>query len=1168
MAILPTPGACVNCGNGGGGGGGDAIDVENAVLCDIVDGDIVGTALAVYTYDDAGIPTGAPTFVIPGTNDPYVPVGILQPCGAEHIVSEILCDVQADNTAQVFKRIETVGPNGSVGTFDVLLDGSPYVPTGTVGVCDPYSTCVPTPDVDLAGTCGPGEAANSAIVTAAAGSPLANSVFNDDPTADPLCGGQWDRPADAPTFVVAETFRNTTFDQPGPVTQANWAGGPFLTAGPPTNDGAGAGWIRLSDGSYASGGVWQVPTPFSTADGMNAAVTLASHDGTTPGGDGQYFFFSDGSAPVQSTIVGGFGNLGLNNIDAGVFAVVLDEYGQSCSCGQAIPDDPNPGSCGFCSNSIAIVRAGPSRVGASCACCTLISVPLAPKAINQTTRAVPLRLLVSVVEEAGQTYVSASVDWNDGAGPVQYINRFNVTSCITVPPTLRMGLVMNSGGAYQAIKEARDAVARPAGVSNWRAFPIETDPIPVCVTSLNITASVDLTFLDDGTQTVGNANPEAYFWLVNIATNTIVDMDQLSALPAQIGNVQTLDVSALVPVADLPNLRLYVGAESRDENGEYATLWENLDINVAGIGCPATPVRTLAISAPCPIDVRIIGGSGDAPAPVTVVNTPATFEDEPVCVTVGGVQQTAFRREVRGADGSITVTFTGTGGVEVAPDGPYTPGVCRDGNLALGPVCWVTNPPLGGSNQGFMTINAAGDPVLYDTLGEVVPDGDYVIVICPLRTQQFAILCDSGNADHQFQRWYVDSPIVGESDAQWDFELDGSTPYVPVGPVGLCGGGSNDNEVVALCDFLPNPPSGFSKVPFLRRYLYDDAGALVGTLDTGLDGTTPYAPTGAFQAPCDVFEFDVNETILCDSTGTTFIRRARYLDGGFIGTEDVLLDEATAYAAVGAVTAGPCGGVADNGVDVESFVVCDSAAPTPNRLILNVIYDADTGAYVSQNLRTLAGAVAVPVGALQICPTVTTTDTDFVEEILCDANGTSFIRLFRFNSATGALISSTNTTLAGAAFAPVGVVGLCSECCPIEIGRGCTNVGSGVYTALRLANGTITLIDSVSGAAVLPANIIACTSDDTARTLTAQHRLVGDADAPWTPGADVVGVLTSVTFTVLSGTATVTDQNGTVAAGLPAGLSTTWEVEDDNTLTGPQSIDAVGGSTYVVWTVR
>ena len=1210
MAFIPQP--CPP----GGGSSTPGRDEEQLLLCDVLpDGTVVGSALSVTSYDEAtGLPVGPPTFVIPGTITPYVPQGALQPCpGDTGSVSEfVLCDVQTDNTATQFIRKYLQDATGAVlDTVDFLPDGNPYVPTGTVSDCQPYASCTPDANQDLNADCGPGQSPSQAIIAAEPTTPLSDSVFVDDATADPLCGGTWNRGADPlpPGFPVAESFRNTTFDQPGPVTQGSPATLPFLTAGPPTNDGAGAGWLRLSDGSYASNGIWQVPTPFSTSAGMNAAVTLASHDGTTPGGDGQYFVFTDGAAPLQAAPIGGFGNLGLKNWSGGVFAIVLDEYGQSCTCGQV--NDFDPGPCGFCGNTISIQRAGASRIGASCACCTVAQAPLTPKALNLTTRAQPLRLLTSVITEAGQTYVSASIDWNDGNGPVQYFDRVNVTSCITVPPTLRMGLSMNSGGAFQAIKEARDAVARPAGVSNWRAFPITTDPIPACVTLVNVTASVDVTPTDDGTQTAGNNDPEAYFWLVNTATGAIVDADQFSILPSNVGTLKTLTVSASVPPADIPNLRLYVGAESRDDNGEYASTWENLKVDATGTGCPAAQRRTLEISARCPIPVTIVGGgTGDGGGGgTTVVNTPATFEDVPICGSVGGVSQTLFRREVRAADGSITVTFLGAGGLPVNLDGPWQPGECTgsgaddecladdngvffrrttidpDGAITittvdvagaayvpvgtitgcsedrrtLGPVCYSTGGP-GGASQGFMTLDPSGNPVLYSLSGAVVPPG-YAIVICPLLTQQFTILCDTGNSGHQFQRWYIDSPISGTSDAQWDFELDGSTPYAAVGPVAVCGGGGRDQEIVALCDFQP----GGVVTTFLRRYIFDSTtGAIIGTgTSTALDGTTPYVPVGTV-GNCSGDENDIVEHILCDQpVGTAFIRRTTFTAGSVVASGNFALNGTTPYVLAG--TIGSC--ASTPGRDTELQLLCDSAA-TPVRFLRRLVYDA-TGAFVSRTDTTLDGTTPfVPTGAVGVCTQAVTTDLDFVVTTLCDANGTAFLRRQTFNSTTGAVTATTDTTLGGVAFAPVGAVGLCTNCCAIQIGSGCTSTGSGRYVAIRNADGTISLLDAATGAAVLAANIVACPSDDTVRTLTAQARQLTNA-APWTPGADVVGTLTSLTVTGVSGLWDLVDQNGTALTGLPAGLTLTWSAEDQDILTGPTSVTPqVGASVVANWTMR
>ncbi|MGW1989582.1 hypothetical protein [Embleya sp. NPDC001921] len=252
--------------------------------------------------------------------------------------------------------------------------------------------------------------------------------------------------------------------------------------------------------------------------------------------------------------------------------------------------------------------------------------------------------------------------------------------------------------------------------------------------------------------------------------------------------------------------------------------------------------------------------------------------------------------------------------------------------------------------------------------------------------------------------------------------------------------------------------------------------------------------------------------------------------------------------------------------DEELLVLCDS---TPTRFLRRYNYDATTGALVGIVNTTLDGSTPfAPVGAVGVCTTAIASDFDFLSTVLCDSNGTQFIQRLTFNSATGAVTATTNTTLTGGAFAPVGAVSLCSNCCPAVIGQGCTNTGSGFYTAIRATNGTISLIDSVSGAAVLAANIVPCPSDNTARTLTAQARQLTNA-TPWTPGADVVGTLTSLTVTGLSGLWDLVDQNGTALTGLPAGLTLTWSAEDDNTLTGPTSVTPQAGASVVAnWTVR
>lgn len=132
-----------------------------------------------------------------------------------------------------------------------------------------------------------------------------------------------------------------------------------------------------------------------------------------------------------------------------------------------------------------------------------------------------------------------------------------------------------------------------------------------------------------------------------------------------------------------------------------------------------------------------------------------------------------------------------------------------------------------------------------------------------------------------------------------------------------------------------------------------------------------------------------------------------------------------------------------------------------------------------------------------------------------------FLRKYNYDGQTGAFIGTVDTALDGTT--PHVIVGTVSQCS--------------------------------DAAAVTPV------------TTNAQAVLLTAGQA-WTPGGSVTGTLTGVAFAVVTGTTTVTDSNGTVSAGLPPGLTGSWEVGDADALTGPQSIAAVGGSTWITWTQR
>jgi hypothetical protein len=111
-------------------------DVEPVLLCDVVDDEIVGSALAVYEYDGNGNPVGAPTFVDPSTGDPYVVQGTLQPCGTEGttpdaVVSTGIEELGASDTLDVkagFPGVQSVSVIVRTGTCNVTLSTGAAVP--------------------------------------------------------------------------------------------------------------------------------------------------------------------------------------------------------------------------------------------------------------------------------------------------------------------------------------------------------------------------------------------------------------------------------------------------------------------------------------------------------------------------------------------------------------------------------------------------------------------------------------------------------------------------------------------------------------------------------------------------------------------------------------------------------------------------------------------------------------------------------------------------------------------------------------------------------------------------------------------------------------------------------------------------------------------------------
>lgn len=178
---------------------------------------------------------------------------------------------------------------------------------------------------------------------------------------------------------------------------------------------------------------------------------------------------------------------------------------------------------------------------------------------------------------------------------------------------------------------------------------------------------------------------------------------------------------------------------------------------------------------------------------------------------------------------------------------PYAPvgivGVCPqevglENDLELVPFCFIVNAQPGVLHHGYAAVRVEEDTAttqFYYEIdnGAVHLPGAVTPTEC-VRDDELQVLCDDNGT---FLRRYIYGSF-GNFIASLDTQLDGQVPYLPVGTIRACTSSTNDTEVSVLCDGSDS---------FLRRYLYASDGALIGTLDTELDGSTPYAVNGTVR---------------------------------------------------------------------------------------------------------------------------------------------------------------------------------------------------------------------------------------------------------------------------------------------------------------------------------
>jgi hypothetical protein len=107
----------------------------------------------------------------------------------------------------------------------------------------------------------------------------------------------------------------------------------------------------------------------------------------------------------------------------------------------------------------------------------------------------------------------------------------------------------------------------------------------------------------------------------------------------------------------------------------------------------------------------------------------------------------------------------------------------------------------------------------------------------------FEILCDDfGPFLRRYQINCDTGSVIGISDT----ELDGVTAYATIGAVVNCGGDADVSNVRTrtLCD------TGNSNTNFIRTEVLDAGGNVIATVDTEVDGVTPYVVVGPVDFEC------------------------------------------------------------------------------------------------------------------------------------------------------------------------------------------------------------------------------------------------------------------------------------------------------------------------------
>lgn len=860
---MTTPFQPLPCASSGAGGG---ADVEQLLLCDLdAEGNLLGTALAVYEYDAAGNPVGAPTFVNPTTGAPYVPQGTLQPCP----------DAACLPPVQFCQTSTTTGPVDHPGRqYDLTLPINPGFAVQSLTVDAVTHAAGITWEVDDPD----GETFRQNLTTFIEGrvpAPAVVTITNPNAGTPQVCG------AAQPMQIHIECIR---LDQDPPdLIELIYNGGQDLIQNPAYNEFPALN-PPVSQGNY----------------GFHL---LSREDDPGP---------FPGNPPAGDALCTTVANRGWETNDVGR---TFEIWGQDVSNAQNTTPTPRG------TPVQEITSDGPPPGGRS----TIWQTFMAPASGNFLIR------VVHGARDAGEQHriTLDNGDTNDAQNG-------DLIDDISNPPS-----VTSSGGP-----------------NPWTQF---SQTIPLVGGSTYTLA-------------LSTNNPAG-----GARGGLFTDMRAYIDRPDQRATATTDDETCVVTTDETTTTTTCSYWQPQCAGGVIVG-WQKADTGETLTNAEFwAQVPTPSCCLPSP--------SGDGGASSTLSNM---LTSDLVCATVGGVAQTAIRIIVTDPSGGVLQEqFVATDGTPVSP-ATWTPGPCASCvPLYLGRVCDSPTPPF--TRELAAVRECDGITRYYDpnTGAQVV---NPALVVCTEPSYFEEILCDAGNADHQFIRRYVGSPIAGLNNQMFDFEFDGQTVYAPVGPVGLCADVAADRDREVVCwtqtstgdqihtgtirhdDTLPAP----------GWLLFDQHQTLVPATEPGLtfvpcggeccpvvvgegcwetvapaasgrwtslrmpDGTVLLVDQedGHTVAPADVVECaaagDSELVELCDNNGTFLRRYLMDAAGDVVGSLDLTLAGAP-YVPVGPVTYG----CTDPTATAQIIASCDDVGSqqfiTGPNLLVNGDFERSSG---------------------------------------------------------------------------------------------------------------------------------------------------------------------------------------------------------------------------------